>query len=196
MARIGQSRALLHPAQSGVAGIRPVCQSGRPAGGTHRLRRLPCVDRAAGAEEHDDPRLHALERRSLQQRLDPQQAVGLRRELQHARQGAAAADCAAADRARDEFRGGGGRPRSAASVRAVAAQQHPTNFRTRRPLPSGVGQPRASRGKRPAADAAEQPGARHRKPHRPGVLKSHQNSAARPHPEFLGHKRPPRRLPL
>ena len=122
LARLRESGAVLHAPQPRVARIHPLRQSRRPSRGPHRLRRLPLVDRASGEEEHDDPRLHALERRPLQQRLDPKQAVRLRRELQHARRKPADADRADADRTRDELQGGGRGPRSAAPVRTITAR--------------------------------------------------------------------------
>ena len=108
-----------------------------------RHRRLPPEGSAAEPQEHDDPRLHAVGRGPLQQRRRPAQAAALRRELQHARRAAAAADRAAADaRTRSSDEGRRAVPRSAAALRDQPAGQHPAHLRARRPLPARDRHPR------------------------------------------------------
>ena len=100
---LGQSGPLVHAAEPRIARVHPLRQPGRPARRAHQLRHDNChADEVLQVpQEHDDPRLHALGRGAVQQRLGPVQAGPLWRKLQHERRAAAAPDRAAADRRRD-----------------------------------------------------------------------------------------------
>ena len=100
---VGQSGPVLHAPESRVARFHPLREPRRPPGRAPELRHGELPRRAGppGAQEHDDPRRHALGRGAVQQRLGAVQGGPLRRELQHARRPAAAADGPAADGVRD-----------------------------------------------------------------------------------------------
>ncbi len=96
LAHVRQSGPLVHAAQPRVARVHPVRQSGRSACRAHQLRRMPRRASAASAQEHDDPRLHAVGCGAVQQRRGAQEMGLFWRELQHARLTPAVADRAPA----------------------------------------------------------------------------------------------------
>ena len=151
---------------------------------------------ARSAQEHDDARLHAMGRGTLQQRLHTEQSCPLRRKLQHDGRAAAHSNRAAAVGTRDGRKGSRPLSRSAAALRNQPAGQHPANLRAGRPLPGGNRHSRTARGIRQAATTLEHARAWHRKSHRSGFHRPAKDAAARSDPELFGHERSSRRLSL
>ena len=73
---LGQPGPVVHAAESRVARVHPLRQPRRPAGRPPELRHVTATPSEVlqNAQEHDDPRRHALGRGAVQQRLGPVQA--------------------------------------------------------------------------------------------------------------------------
>ena len=107
LAKLGQPGPVIHALEPRKPGFHSLREPRRLAGCALELRHdeLPRGPGPASAQKHDDPWLHALGGRALQQRLGSVQTCALRRELQHEWFTAAASDRSSADAFEVEHKG-------------------------------------------------------------------------------------------